>query len=59
MPEAYNRGVLFVNIPGTAAREISKLGLEAEIGAYVEKAQTSARRKYLATNFLLSSYSRW
>ena len=36
--EAYNRGVLFGNSPGAKAREITALGLDAEIGADVEKA---------------------
>ena len=53
--EAYNRRVLFGNSPGAMAREIATLELDAEIGADVEKAQTSARGKYLATAFLLSS----
>ena len=35
--EAYNGGVLFGNIPGATAREIATLGLDAEIGADVEK----------------------
>ena len=49
----YNGGVLFGNIPGSTARQIATLGLDAEIGADMEKAQTSARRKYLANDFLL------
>ena len=53
MLEAYNGGVLFGNSLGSTAREIATLGLDAEIGGDVEKAQTSARRKYLATAFLL------
>ena len=55
---AYNEGVLFGNIPGAMAREIATLGLDADIGADVEKAQTLARGKYLATAFLLSLYRR-
>ena len=43
--EAYNRGVLFGNNTGATAREIATLGLDADIGADVEKAQTLARRK--------------
>ena len=58
MLEAYNRGVLFGNSPGATAREIATLGLETEIRADVEKAQVSARGKYLATAFLLSSERR-
>ena len=38
--EAYSRGVLFGNSPGATTREIAKLGLDAEIGADVEKSQT-------------------
>ena len=53
--EAYNGGVLFGNIPGSTAREIATLGLNAEIGGDVEKAQVSARGNYLATAFMLSS----
>ena len=53
--EAYNGGVLFGNSPGATAREISTLGLDADIKGDVEKAQASARGKYLATAFLLSS----
>ena len=53
--EAYNGGLLFGNSPGATAGEIATLGLDAEIGADVEKAQVSARGKYLATAFLLSS----
>ena len=49
----YNGGVLFGNSPGSTARQIATLGLDAEIGADVEKAQTLARGKYLATAFLL------
>ena len=49
--EAYNRGVLFSNSPGAMAREITTLGLDAEIKAYVEKSQMSARGKYLVTAF--------
>ena len=57
--EAYNGGVLFGNIPGATARDIVTLGLDADIEGYVEKSQASARRKYLATAFLLSSDRRW
>ena len=53
--EAYTGGVLFGNSPGATAREIATLGLDAEIGGDAENAQTSARGKYLATAFLLSS----
>ena len=53
--EAYNGGVLFGNIPGATAREIAAPVLDAEIERNVEKAQTSARGKYLATALLLSS----
>ena len=59
MLEAYNGGVLFGNSPGATAREIATLGLDVEIGGDVEKAQTSAREKYLATALLLSSDRRW
>ena len=52
--EAYNRRVLFGNNPGATEKEIATLGLDAEIGSDVEKAQMSARGKYLATTFLLS-----
>ena len=55
MLEAYNGGVLFGNSPGATAREIVMLGLNAETKGDVEKAQVSARGKYLATVFLLSS----
>ena len=55
MLEAYNRGVLFGNSLGDTAREIATLGLDAEIEGDVEKSQVSARRKYLATVFMLSS----
>ena len=54
MLEAYNGGVLFGNIPGAKAREITKLGLDAETEGDVEKSHISARGKYLATAFLLS-----
>ena len=53
--EAYNGEVLFVNSPGDTAQEIAMLGLDAETDGDVEKAQVSARGKYLATAFLLSS----
>ena len=43
--EAYNGGVLFGNSPGATAREITTLGLDAEIKGDVEKAQASARGK--------------
>ena len=41
------------------ARDIATLGLDAEIGADVEKAQVLARGKYFATAFLLSLDRRW
>ena len=53
--EAYNGGVLFGNSPGSTARDIATLVLDAEIEADVEKAQVLARGKYLATAFLLIS----
>ena len=53
--EAYNGRVLFRNIPEAMAREIATLGLDTEIEGDVEKAQASARGKYLATTILLSS----
>ena len=48
-------GVLFWNIPGANTQEIVMLGLNVETEGDVEKAQVSARGKYLATAFLLSS----
>ena len=54
--DAYNRGVLFGNSPEAMAGEITTLRLDAEIEADVEKAQVSARGKYLATAFLLRLY---
>ena len=53
------RGVLFGNSLGATAREIVTLELDAVVGGDVEKAQASARGKYLATAFLLSSDRRW
>ena len=53
--EAYNGGFLFGNIPGATSREIAMMGLNVETEGDVEKAQVSARGKYLATAFLLSS----
>ena len=47
--------VLFGNIPGAAAREITIMGLNMEIANDVEKLQMLVRGKYLATAFLLSS----
>ena len=55
MLEAYNRGVIFGNRPETTVRNISLLGINTETKGDVEKAQISARGKYLATAFLLSS----
>ena len=52
---AYNGGVLFGNSPGATAREIATLELNAAVEGDVEKAQASARGKYLATVFLLTS----
>ena len=52
--EEYNRGVLFRNRPGATAQEIAMLGLNAETKGDVEKAQVSAKGKYLVTPFLLS-----
>ena len=52
--EVYNEGVLFGNSPGAMAREIVMLGLYAETKRDVEKAQVSARGKYLATTFMIS-----
>ena len=52
--ETYNGGGLFGNSPGSMAREIKLLELDTKIKDNVEKAQTSARGKYLATVFLLS-----
>ena len=54
--EAYNGGFLFGNIPGDTEREIAMLGMDAKTEGDVEKAQVSARGKYLATAFLLSLY---
>ena len=53
--EAYNRGVLFGNSPGATVREITTLVLTVEFKGDVEKAQTSARVKYLETALLLIS----
>ena len=53
--EEYNGGVIFGNSPGATAREIAILGLNAETEGELEKAQISARGKYLSTEFLLSS----
>ena len=58
MLEAYNRGVLLGNIPGATTREIAIMGLEMDNKGDMEKAQVSAKGKYLATAFLLSS-DRW
>ena len=52
--EAHNRGVIFGNSPGATTREIAMLGMNTETEGNVEKAQVSAREKYLATAFLLS-----
>ena len=41
------------------AREIAMLGLDADTEGDVVKAQVSARVKYLATAFLLSSDRHW
>ena len=57
--ETYNGGVLFGNSPVATVREIVTLGLDAEIKTDVEKLQVSARGKYLATAFLISSDRRW
>ena len=46
--------MLFGNIPGATTHKIVLLGLNAEITGNVEKAQISARGKYLATVFFLS-----
>ena len=43
--DACNRGVIFGNSPGTTAREITTLELDAETRTDVEKAQSSARGK--------------
>ena len=59
MLEAYYGGVLFGNSSGATAREVATLGLDAEIGGGVEKAQNPERGKYLATAFLLNSDKRW
>ena len=53
--EAHNWGVLFVNIPGAAVREIALMGINTETKGDVEKSQISERRKYLATAFLIIS----
>ena len=53
--KAYNEGVLFGNILGATAREISMLGLNAKTEGGLYKSQVSARGKYLATTFLLDS----
>ena len=53
--EVYNGGVLLGNSPRATSRDITILGLNAEIKDDVEKAQISARGKYLANAFLLSS----
>ena len=52
--EAYDGGVLFGNIPGDTARDIAMLELNADTEGDADKAQVSARGKYLATTFLLS-----
>ena len=57
--EAYNRDVLFGNIPGATAQEIAMLVLDVDIEGDVEKAHVSESGKYLATAFLLSSDRRW
>ena len=56
--ESYNGGVLFGNRPGTTARDITIMGLDAETKGDVEKSQILARGKYLTTAFLLRSYRR-
>ena len=53
--EAYNKRFLFGNSLGATAREIATLELDAAVKGDVEKAQASARGKYLATAFILSS----
>ena len=47
--------MLFRNTPGATAGKIALLGLNVEIIDNMEKVQVSARGKYLATAFLLSS----
>ena len=47
--------MLFRNTPGATAGTIALLGLNVEIIDNMEKVQVSARGKYLATAFLLSS----
>ena len=54
MLESYNEGVLFENSPGATAQEITILGLDEEIEGDKKKAHILARRKYLATVFLLN-----
>ena len=56
--EAYNGGFIFGNSPGATTREIAIMGLDMENKGDMEKAQVSAKGKYLATAFLLSS-DRW
>ena len=56
--EAYNWGFLFEKSPGSTEQEIATLGLDAEIRGDVEKAQVSARGKYLATAFSIRSNMR-
>ena len=58
MLEAYNRGGISRNSPGATARKIALLGLNTKTAGKVEKAQISARGKYLVTVFLLSSERR-
>ena len=56
MLEAYNGGGgLFGNTPGATAHKITVLGLNTETAGNVEKANISARGKYLATASLLRS----
>ena len=55
MLEVLNGGELFRNSPGSTVRENKLLELDAKSKDNVENAWTSARGKYLATAFPLSS----
>ena len=48
-------GVISGNSPGAMAREIAILGIKTDTTGDAKKAQITARGKYLATVFLLSS----
>ena len=53
--EAYNGGVLFHNSPVATVGEVKVLVLDAKSADDMEKAQTSARGKYLDIAFLVRS----